>query len=42
MLAFDMFCNMREGYRQEWQELKRKKPERGENPFDAMKRQMGL
>jgi len=42
MPAFELFCNTREAYRQEWQELKRKKAEKGSNPYEEMKRQMGL
>ena len=42
MLAYELFCSTREAYQQEWQELKRKKTEKGSNPFDDMKRQMGL
>jgi len=42
MLAYELFCSTREAYQQEWQELKRKKAEKGSNPFDDMKRQMGL
>ena len=32
----------REAYQQEWQELKRKKAEKGSNPYEQMKPQMGL
>ena len=42
MMAFEFFTNTREAFRQEWQEQRRKKDEKGVNPFDAMKRQMGL
>jgi len=42
MMAFEFFTNTREAYRQEWQEQKRNKDEKGPNPFEAMKRQMGL
>ena len=42
MMAFEFFTSTREAYRQEWQEQKRNKDEKGPNPFEAMKRQMGL
>lgn len=42
MLAFELFGSTREAFQQECQELKRRKAEKGENPFEAMKRQTGL
>ena len=42
MLAYELFCSTREAYQQEWQELKRERAEKGSNPCEEMKRQMGL
>jgi hypothetical protein len=42
MLAYELFVQTRDAYRQEWRERRRKKEEKGTNPYEAMKRQMGL
>ena len=44
MIAYEMFCATRESYKFEWQEqrVKRNVKGGGENPYQAMKRQMGL
>ena len=42
VMAFEMFTNTREAYRQEWKDLQRKKKEKPPNPYEQMKLQMGL
>jgi hypothetical protein len=45
MLAFDMFVNTRDGYRIEWQDARRRERDKlgkGHNPYETIKRQMGL
>jgi hypothetical protein len=42
MLAYELFEQTRGAYRQEWREKHRKNEEKGANPYEAMKRQMGL
>jgi len=42
MVAFDLFCNTRDAYREEWKEEKRAKKDKPINPYEAMKQQMGL
>ncbi len=44
MMAYVMFTETVEQYRWHWQEARRKKPDqgKGENPYEAMKREMKL
>lgn len=42
MLAYELFNNTRDAYRMEYSETKKKKQEKGTNPYEAMRRQIGL
>jgi hypothetical protein len=45
MMAFELFCQTRDAYRDEWKEDWRKRNEKGGggvNPYEAMKKQMGM
>jgi len=41
MMAFELFTQTRDAYRDEWKEDQRKQKDKGINPYEAMKRQMG-
>jgi hypothetical protein len=46
MMAYDLFNNTRDAYREEWKEARsekeKKRKEKGINPYEAMKQQMQL
>ena len=45
MMSYEMFCDTREAYRQEWREARREnkdKEKRGVNPYQVLKSGMGL
>lgn len=42
VMAFELVHRTQEAYRQEWKEERRKKQEKGPNPYEQMKASMGL
>ncbi len=47
MMAFELFTNTRDAYREEWKEEQREraksgKAKKGMNPYEAMKKSMGI
>ena len=42
VLAYELFTNTREAYRQDWKDQKRKEKDKWVNPYESMKRQMGI
>jgi hypothetical protein len=46
MMAYDLFNNTRDAYREEWKEAsaakEKRRKEKGVNPWEAMKQEMGL
>jgi hypothetical protein len=42
MLAFELFNNTRDAYRMEEMDKKKKQKDKGDNPYQTMRRQMGL